>query len=193
MNTPFPLTPSPKAVPRADYVPDPNQFHPTPLECTVAFYEAERSFMPKKLWEPACGDGAIASYLVDHGHKVLATDLVDRGYGRGGIDFLMEYKGPKAIITNPPFKLAEAFVKHALFDIDVDYLAIFLPAIWPHTDKRRSIYARRPPAREYKLGWRPDMFGIGTPDQRCCYTWTVWDRHAQSQEISILRRPIQHA
>ena len=53
------------------------------------------------------------------GHEVIGTDLVD--YGRPDCfwrrDFLFERKVPdgcEAIITNPPFKLAEQFVEHAL-------------------------------------------------------------------------------
>ena len=32
--------------------------------------------------EPACGDGKIARVLTRYGHPVIATDLVDHGYGR---------------------------------------------------------------------------------------------------------------
>ena len=40
--------------------------------------------LPKRIWEPCCGDGAMARVLESHGHHVVATDLVDRGYGEGG-------------------------------------------------------------------------------------------------------------
>lgn len=73
--------------------------------------------LPRVLWEPACGRGAIGRVLQAAGHHVIATDLVDYGYGRGGRDFLFERRAPEgagAIVTNPPFKLAAAFVRHAL-------------------------------------------------------------------------------
>lgn len=49
-------------------------------------------FVPKfnlhhKIWEPSCGQGHLSFWLVQHGYDVLSTDLVDRGYGHGGIDF----------------------------------------------------------------------------------------------------------
>ena len=69
------------------------------------------------IWEPACGRGAIAEVLRSAGYKVHATDLIDYGYGRGGVDFLKCKSAPASvscILTNPPFKLAREFVRHAL-------------------------------------------------------------------------------
>src|SRR5215472_10918940 len=75
--------------------------------------------LPKVIWEPACGPGRIVNVLRSNGHFVYATDLVNYGCpdSEGGADFLME-RAPSfavnAIVTNPPFKLAEEFVGHAL-------------------------------------------------------------------------------
>ena len=44
------------------------------------------------VWECACGDGAISKVLEENGLNVRSTDLIDRGYGDYGIDFLMETK-----------------------------------------------------------------------------------------------------
>jgi hypothetical protein len=76
--------------------------------------------LPLKLWEPACGDGTgILDPLRAAGYEVIGSDLVD--YGRPDVfarrDFLLERKAPdgcEGIVTNPPFKLAEQFVAHAL-------------------------------------------------------------------------------
>ena len=52
------------------------------------------------------------------GHSVIATDLNDYGCpdSEAGIDFLMEWqpRDVDAIVTNPPFKLANKFVAKAL-------------------------------------------------------------------------------
>ncbi len=50
-------------------------------------------FAPKfpiahKVYECACGSGLLSEWLKAHGHDVLSTDLVNRGYGVGGINFL---------------------------------------------------------------------------------------------------------
>lgn len=68
-----------------------------------------------KVWEVACGEGHLAERLKEYGHEVYATDLVDRGYGTGGIDFLeCINKWDSDILTNPPYKFAQQFVEHAL-------------------------------------------------------------------------------
>lgn len=59
------------------------------------------------VWECACGEGHLAKVLVEKGYEVKATDLIDRGYGLGGVDFLKEketFNGD--IITNPPYRYA---------------------------------------------------------------------------------------
>lgn len=71
------------------------------------------------IWEPACGPGAIVRILRGAGKTVTATDLVDYGCpdSAAGVDFLMEHKAPESvdsIVTNPPFKLADEFVRHSL-------------------------------------------------------------------------------
>jgi hypothetical protein len=92
-------------------------FYPTPAWVTEALLRTVR--LPKGIWEPCCGDGAMARVLESHGHHVVGTDLVDRGYGEGGRDFLMESRLPDsvtAIVTNPPYgrTLLPRFVDHAL-------------------------------------------------------------------------------
>ena len=46
-----------------------------------------------KVYEPSCGEGHLSKWLVAHGHDVLSTDIVDRGYGVGGIDFFKMGEG----------------------------------------------------------------------------------------------------
>ena len=57
----------------------------------------------------------MSEVFKEAGLSTYSTDLVDRGYGDAhGVDFLMEQKSfAPWIITNPPYKLANEFVKHA--------------------------------------------------------------------------------
>ena len=91
-------------------------FYPTPAWVTEALRRRVR--LPTGIWEPCCGNGAMAQVLEGHGHRVVGTDLVDRGYGEAGRDFLVETQlpdGVAAIVTNPPYgrRLFE-FVDRAL-------------------------------------------------------------------------------
>ena len=94
-----------------------DDLYETPRCAVEALLKCE--FLPKRIWEPAAGRGSIVKVLREHGHEVLASDLVDYGepthYARR--DFLMEWKlpgGVQAIVTNPPYKLADEFVRHAI-------------------------------------------------------------------------------
>lgn len=40
--------------------------------------------LPKSIWECACGEGHLGKVFEKAGFNVKATDLIDRGYGRGG-------------------------------------------------------------------------------------------------------------
>ena len=62
-----------------------HDFYPTPEIATVRFLEAER--FEGEIWEPACGDGAMSRVIERYGYRVKSTDLIDRGYGEGGVNF----------------------------------------------------------------------------------------------------------
>src|SRR5262249_512939 len=107
--------------------------------------------LPHRLWEPACGDGTgILDPLRAAGHQVIGSDLVD--YGRPDCfwrrDFLLEHKLPdgcQGIITNPPFKLAEEFIAHAL---EVSPLVIMLLRLaFLESERRTGILEGRGLAR----------------------------------------------
>ncbi len=94
-----------------------DDLYETPVEAVRALLKVE--CIPLTVWEPACGPGAIVRELRQSGRAVVATDLVEYGCedSTSGVDFLMETAAPNgvpAIVTNPPFKLAEEFVDKAI-------------------------------------------------------------------------------
>lgn len=90
-------------------------FYCTPPVATLGLLSVEK--LPGScVWDPSCGDGAISKVLKARGYSVVATDLADRGYGRGGVDFLKTkvLRGDcSSIVTNPPFTHMVKFVEHA--------------------------------------------------------------------------------
>jgi hypothetical protein len=96
-----------------------DDLYETPACAIRTLMNAER--LPRVIWEPCAGRGAISRELISGGYAVIASDLVaypgaDHGI-QTGIDFLMERKPPagcSAIVTNPPFKNADAFVRHGI-------------------------------------------------------------------------------
>ena len=103
-------------------------------------------FSPR-IWEPACGAGHMANVLAANGYEVKATDLIDRGFGTGGIDFLAQTeKWDGDIITNPPYKFATEFVEKALELVaDGAKVAMFLKLTFLEGKTRRAMFNSAPP------------------------------------------------
>jgi hypothetical protein len=86
------------------YVREEHDFYPTPPWVTAALFKHARLRGP--VWEPCCGDGAIARVIAEQRYDVVATDLADHGFGRSGIDFFAcrEFpEGCRSLVTNPPY------------------------------------------------------------------------------------------
>lgn len=98
----------------------PQSDHPGDLydssPCAVhALLKVEK--LPHLIWEPACGTGNIVKVLRDAGHAVIATDITARGCPKSKVfDFLQPYQGVvcDAIVTNPPYSLAQQFIELGL-------------------------------------------------------------------------------
>jgi len=141
--------------------------------------------LPRRLWEPACGDGTgILDVLRAHGHEVIGSDLVD--YGRPDCfwrrDFLMETRTPAGcggIVTNPPYKLAEHFVAHAL---QLCPLVVMLTRLAFLESERRChilencglarvlVFRKRLPMF-HRRNWQGPKANSGMG-----FCWMVWDR-----------------
>ena len=73
------------------------------------------------VWEPAAGRGAIVRELRAGGFRIHATDLLAHEGADGeilaGVDFLAERSAPAGVglvLTNPPYRSADNFIRHAL-------------------------------------------------------------------------------
>lgn len=74
-----------------------------------------KAVLSHNCWECACGASHLSKRLIELGYNVKSTDLVYRGFGTGGVDFLQcteTFDGD--IITNPPYKYAKEFIEHSL-------------------------------------------------------------------------------
>ena len=166
-----------------------SDFYPTPPLVTQALMEF-LEIKTCKIWEPACGDGAMSRILEEFGHEVISTDLrEDSGYGQGGHDFLTT-KPIKcdAIITNPPFNLSEQFIRRALSYAPI--VAMVLKSQYWHAQGRTKLFEEYPPAYVLALNWRPDFMNGsrgGSPTMECL--WTVWMKGETDTRYRILPRP----
>lgn len=148
-----------------------DDFYPTPAEATVALIQTAWPYIGRVVHEPACGDGAMARVLQMHGYDVIATDLIDRGYGQGGVDYLAGPSLSPSVISNPPFKLAAAFIEHGLAQ-QPEFFAMLLKASFWNAGARADLLERHPPRLTLPLCWRLDFTGGGAPTMDC--TWFAW-------------------
>ena len=153
------------------------------------------------IWECACGTGNLSKILEKRGYDVLSSDLVDRGFGIGGVDFL-EYPEKELIyfiensklnciearkdlpismdiLTNPPYKYALDFVKHSLDILEDGYYAIFFLKIQFLEGKaRKKFFENYPPKYVYvhserqKCAINNDFSKVNS--SAVCYAWFIW-------------------
>lgn len=135
------------------------------------------------VWECSCGKGHLSEVLKERGHIVRSTDLIDRGYGQGGVDFLAvneRFNGD--IITNPPYSMAKEFVEHALEIVcEGNRVAMFLKLTFLESKSRREMFDKYPPEYIYVSSSRLQCAmngdfetyrkGSGTA---IAYGWFVW-------------------
>lgn len=187
MKSHFEQAPQPTTKRRVD-VSGPD-FYPTPRWATMALVRNEP--FEGGIWEPACGDGAMADVLASCGYDVEASDLHDRSYGESGVDFLTSTRMADNIVTNPPYHSAEAFV-HAGLKLARRKLALLLRlAFLEGVGRQKSIFSVAPPSRVWVFSERitfypkgADRKGSGTT----AYAWLDWDRQANgASEIRWIR------
>ena len=125
----------------------------------------------KTIWEPACGEGSMVSTLAAAGFDIIATDIVQ------GIDFLKEPpREIDAIITNPPFNLAQEFIEHALAIAPPHcVIAMLLRTDYDHAKSRRHLFKDCPQfAMTLKLLSRIVWFEPATASPSQNHSWFAW-------------------
>ena len=145
-----------------------------------------------QIWEPACGQGDMVEALRDCGMLAYGTDI------RGGQDFLDSWQPRNTIaacswiITNPPFSLADEFIRHAA-EIGKPF-AMLLKAQYWHAAKRAQLFREIPPSYVLPLTWRPDFLfkerdGKKGASPLMDIMWCVW-LTPQMQGVQTVFKPL---
>jgi hypothetical protein len=166
-----------------------HDLYETPSPVTKALLRAEPFFRTRRrLWEPACGKGAMVNVLRAAGHDVVASDIVDHGGppftppGYLDRDFFLERAAPagcEAVMTNPPYKCAADFVRHALKLCPCVIMLLRLAFL--ESMSRIDLLEGGSFARIYVFRGRlPMMHRVGWEGPHStsaiAYMWAVWDR-----------------
>jgi hypothetical protein len=135
-----------------------------------------------KIWECSCGQGHLSKVFEAAGHKVLSTDLVDRGYGESGIDFLRctdLWNGD--IVTNPPYKFAQKFIEHGFSLLTSgNKLVFFLKVQFLEGKARKKLFEKYPPktihvsSSRILCGRNANFENTGS--SAVAYAWFVWEK-----------------
>jgi hypothetical protein len=170
-----------------------HDFYPTPDWVTAVLLKHVKLNGP--VWEPCCGDGAMARVIEQAGHPVVATDLVDRGFGQGGVDIFQCTDFPpgcRALVTNPPYgdggEMVRAtnaslgmlkFVRHAL-DLTIranGQLALLVRFQWLAGKRAATLISSGPLSHVVVLTKRIQWFDNGerTTTGQHHHAWLFWD------------------
>lgn len=167
-----------------------SDFYPTPPDATEALLRHLNLPRETVIWEPACGEGYMSSVFNRLGYSSVSTDLNDYGFGESGIDFLnAELRPCDWIITNPPFKLAEQFIRRCAYHGKP--FALLLKSQYWHSKSRYPLFKEITPSEILPLTWRPDFLfktrGSGSPLMDCI--WCVWKGSGQQTAYFPLKKP----
>lgn len=134
-------------------------------------------------WDPACNRGFMARPLREYFGHVFASDIAD--YGEHVVsDFLRDdYIAPRPhwIITNPPFRLAENFIEHALGLAFTGVAMLVRTSFLEGVGRYERLFSKRPPAIIAPFVERvPMVKGRCDPaaSTATAYCWLVW--HVQA-------------
>lgn len=157
-----------------------NDYYATPPKALDALFKVEN--FDQTIWEPACGGGHLSEAIKEHGKDVHSTDLIDRGYGTGGVDFLTQNDiWPGDIITNPPYILSTEFVYKAMSLLTPGKKLAFLLRIqFLESVKRRKLFAEYPPKFVYVFSRNIRCAKNGdfknATGNASTYAWFVWEK-----------------
>lgn len=160
-----------------------HDFYPTPRSATEALLRVEK--FDGEIWECACGDGSISKVLTEHGYTVKSSDLVNRGFGEYPVDFLLMPRENVTdnIVTNPPYGLAEEFVRTAL-EASRRKVAMLFKLAFLEGEKRKRMFETTPLARVHVFSKRIMMTRCGEEARgsgMIAFAWFVWEHGYQGR------------
>lgn len=136
---------------------------PTPPWATRALIKyalGEDAIKKKIIREPACGRGHMVKTLMEYDPSSVSFSDVDEydGYGHYAPANYVEQSMGKVdwVITNPPFKLAEAFARKAITEARIG-VALILRTLWLDPGaKRYKFFQTFPPNAVFVYAGRMD-------------------------------------
>jgi hypothetical protein len=149
-----------------------------------------------KCLEPCVGQGHLANVIKNRvDRNVTCLDIVNRGYPNTIVkDFMSYYPKEKysCIITNPPFSLAEEFIRKSFSLLeDGGTCAMFLKVQFLEGDKREQLFKEYPPKYIYVFRKRMATWNNGNSTDcngkkwatTFCHAWFIFVKGSTSEPI----------
>lgn len=182
-------------------------FFPTPAWATRALCEhvligggwSREQIAKMHVWEPACGEGHMIEPLGEYFYSVLASDVHDYGVEGAFVDDFL-FPGDHRvvrwlaksewIVTNPPFRLAAAFVERALERAKVGVAMLVRTAFIEGVERYETLFSKNRPAILAPFSERVPMFK-GRVDAKgstaTSYCWLVWSKLPHHAGQTVVR------
>ena len=146
--------------------------------------------LPKgRYLEPCVATGNIADVIKKCGSEVVGVDIEDYGYPGTIVHNFLDWQTDEVfdgVITNPPFMLAEQFIRKSLSLIKEHGEAIFFLKIqFLEGEKRRKLFEELPPRWIYVNTKRVPTWAenqkvdpqTGKPwATTMCSAWYIWEK-----------------
>ena len=141
-------------------------------------------------WDPCCGAGNIPRIMALWGQHCVGSDIADRGYGQPADFFSTECADIHNIISNPPYRLIEPFIRHALTKATYK-VAILARLALLEGQKRRTLLQTTPLARVWvssrRVSMPPGDTDVPAKGGSIAYAWFVFEHgHSGSPVIGWL-------
>lgn len=189
---------------------------PTPPWATRAICEIIARRSPERLGklsvrEPCANVGHMVKPLREYFGEVIASDIFDYGAGFEVRDYLFgDFDVTDWTFLNPPFRLAEEFIRKAIGISRHGVAAIVRTSFLEGDERYRDLFADTPPTRMFQHCERvvmhkgklriPNSLYIDSQgvlrkaSSATSYIWLVWDRAAPRQPfdwIPVCRKRLE--
>lgn len=160
-----------------------NDFYATHPSCVMDILREED--FNHEILEPFCGIGTVSEVLKNAGYDVESYDIIDRGYGKVGDFFSVDFgTGKYDIITNPPYSSNLAAIVTRCIEFCHTKVALLMPLRYLSGETRyNEIYKALPPARVYVYQERINIAKNADFDtyndagaNMEIYAWYIWER-----------------
>jgi len=175
---------------------------PTPPWATRALLEHvihdKATLAERNCLEPACNRGFMSRSLEEYFSKVISHDVFPYGYGTIG-DFTklsMEANSVDWVITNPPFRRAEDFIKRGLEVARYGVAMLTRTTFIESVGRYERLFSVNPPTKIAQFVERVPMVK-GRLDKKAStatgYCWLVWEKDLQAKSQLVWIPPCRKA